>query len=126
MLSGVWRGIYIQQRYSNGEMDLTMQFGDSKVQVYKSGSLYFTANVISLGSDIMIFHIKSGAGAGHSLSAQYQLAINGMGMYYQMTMAFGILDGPFPADFNTAMYTTGMKEAVLTKCIEEPCVFSKV
>lgn len=119
---GVWRGIYIQQGYSAGEVDVVMD--PSGATFYKDGAQYFHAAVTSLGADVMLFKVDSGAYKGHTLGALYQLAPQGM--YEQMTMAFSKPDGNFPSEYNTPMFTPGMTEMVLAKCLQAPCEFVKV
>lgn len=123
-LLGVWRGIYIQQRYSVGEVDFV--FNASGCTVYKDGVFYFYATIISLGSDVMYFTIVSGANKGSTFGTLYQMAAEGHSMYTQMTMAIGKFGDGFPADFNTPMYTTGMQEVVLAQCMaNSPCTFPR-
>ena len=119
---GVWRGVYIQQQYSVGEVDFV--FDMSSCTVYKDGVFFFHATIISLGSDVMLFTIDKGANAGHSFGTLYQMATQDFGMYWQMTMAIGTLDGSFPGSFNKPMYATGMQEVVLAQCLTAPCVFN--
>ena len=121
MIAGVWRGIYIQERYSVGEVDLYMN--GTGCTVYKDGAEYFYADVISLGADVMLFTVTHGAHAGSKFGAIYQLATQDFGLYSQMTMAFGKAGGSFPTDYNEAMFTPGMQEIVVAKCEKEPCVF---
>jgi len=120
-LIGVWRGIYIQNDYSIGEIDIILTA--SGATVYKDGTLYYQATIISLGSDVMIFTITTGQNAGKTYGTLYQLAIQDYGMYTNMIMAMGGYDLPGPVDFNTPMYTSGMREVVLTGCDSAPCTF---
>jgi hypothetical protein len=119
---GIWRGVYIQQQYFIGEIDFV--FDMSGCTVYKDGVFYFHATIVSLGSDVMLFTIDKGANAGKTFGTLYQMATQDFGMYWQMTMAIGTLDGTFPGDFNTPMYSTGMQEVVLAQCLDAPCVFN--
>ena len=119
---GIWRGVYIQQQYSIGEVDFV--FDMSGCTVYKDSVFYFHATIISLGSDVMLFTIDKGANAGHTFGTLYQRAQQDFGMYWQMTMAIGKLDGTFPGDFNTPMYSLGLQEVVLAQCLQAPCVFT--
>lgn len=120
-LLGIWRGIYIQQQYSTGEVDFV--FDVSGCTVYKDGAFYFHATIISLGSDVMLFTVDKGFNAGSTFGTLYQIAQEDFGMYNQMTMAIGKLDQSFPGDFNTPMYTIGMQEVVLAQCLAAPCTF---
>lgn len=121
-LLGVWRGIYIQQRYSIGEVDFV--FNSTGCSIYKDGVFFLYATIISLGSDVMLFTVVSGAGKGTTFGTLYQMASEDFGMYFQMTMAIGKTGAGFPADFNTPMFTTGMQEVVLTQCMKAPCSFT--
>jgi len=120
-LIGVWRGVYIQNAYSNGEVDFVFTYDG--VSVYKDGNLYFNASVIVLGADVLLFNITSGPNSGKTLGLLYQMSTQDFGMYTQMTVAVGMLDGAFPQDYNTPMFTPGEKELVLAKCLEAPCSF---
>lgn len=120
---GVWRGIYIQHEYSVGEVDFV--FDPTGVTVYKDGVVYFHAQVLILGSNVILFTIDSGAHNGHTFGGLFQMANQYQGIYTQMTMALSAYDQNFPTDFNTAMYTTGMKEVVLTQCLKAPCTFPR-
>lgn len=121
-LLGVWRGIYIQQRYSIGEVDFV--FNETGCTVYKDGVFFFHATIISLGSDVMLFTIDEGSNKGSTFGTLYQMAREDFGMYTQMTLAIGKFGGGFPADFNTPMFTTGMQEVVLAQCAKAPCNFN--
>lgn len=123
-LLGVWRGLYIQQRYSVGEVDFV--FNATGCSVYKDGVFYFYATIISLGSDVMLFTIVSGANAGKTFGTLYQMATEGHSMYTQMTMGIGKFGDTFPGDFDTPMYTIGMQEVVLAQCMpNSPCSFPR-
>ena len=118
---GVWRGIYIQNNYPIGEVDLVLNSTGAFFYVY--GALYFTANGVSLGADVMLWSILTGPWAGKSIGVLYQMATTFYGMYWQSTMALGQLDQNFPTDYNTPMYTHGMSELVLAQCLQAPCQF---
>lgn len=118
---GTWRGLYIQQQYSEGEVDFVME--PSGATVYKDGVFFYHATIISLGSDVMLFTIDKGANSGSTFGALYQMATQAEGMYWQMTMAIGGLNQTFPGDFNTPMYSHGMQEFNLAACLKSPCAF---
>lgn len=120
---GVWRGIYIQQGYAFGEIDLVLNM--TGAFFYVNGVQYFTAGVVSLGADIMIWTVQTGPAAlvGKSMSVLYQMANVDRKMYWQGTFAISVPDGQFPSGFNRAMYTKKMSELVLTKCLNAPCKF---
>lgn len=120
-LIGVWRGIRIQNGYQTGEVEAV--FTNTSVTFYKAGAEQFTANITSLGADLMIMKIMSGTYQGWVQSAIYQSANQDNGMYMAITFAKGIMGQSPPGSYSQAMYTPGMEEYVYFKCNAEPCVF---
>lgn len=118
---GRWRGIYIQNGYKRVESELV--FDNVTAHFYISNVLQFSANVTSLGADVMIFDIISGSKKGFKFSALYQLAPQVEGIYETMTMAAGALAGSTPSTYAAAMSTEGDHVYALNKCMGEPCKF---
>jgi hypothetical protein len=122
-MTGIWRGIYIQQRYPNGEVDLVLNA--TGAFMYVDGAPLFTASVVSLGADVMLWTIETGAPSlvGKTIGVLYQMATTFYGLYWQGTFVLGLPDHGFPDGYEHGMYVPGMKELVLAKCLESPCAF---
>jgi len=120
---GVWRGMYIQNNYPVGEIDLVLNM--SGAWFYIDKALFFQASVISLGADVMLWTVQSaGALQGKQIGVLYQMATTFYGMYWQGTFALGIPDHGFPGGYNHPMFTMGEKELVLAQCLQAPCQFN--
>lgn len=121
-LIGVWRGIRIQNGYVPGEVAAV--FTNTTVTFYSSGQVQYTANVTSLGADLMILEITSGTYNGWKVSAIYQSASEGLGLFEGITFAKGIVGQGPPSSYQQAMYTPPMEEYVYWKCNGSPCKFN--
>lgn len=121
-LVGVWRGIRIQNAYAPGEVDAV--FTNTSATFYANGQVTFTANVTSLGADLMILDITSGTYKGWKVSAIYQSASEGLGLFQSITFAKGITGQGPPSSYAQAMYSPPMEEYVYWKCNGSPCKFN--
>eukprot|EP00331_Platyophrya_macrostoma_P010651 CAMPEP_0176421600 /NCGR_PEP_ID=MMETSP0127-20121128/9266_1 /TAXON_ID=938130 /ORGANISM="Platyophrya macrostoma, Strain WH" /LENGTH=653 /DNA_ID=CAMNT_0017802353 /DNA_START=111 /DNA_END=2072 /DNA_ORIENTATION=+ len=122
-LIGVWRGIRIQNGYKVGEVEAV--FTNTTASFYTAKVLQFTANVTSLGADLMILDVLTGTYQGWKLSAIYQESSEGLGLYGAITFAKGIYGQGPPSSYAQAMYTPPMEEYVYYKCNESPCSFAQ-
>jgi hypothetical protein len=121
LVTGLWRGIQIQNRYPLGEYEWL--FNSSGLQVYKQGSLDWGATIISLGGDVMIFTVTSGPNQGKTISGIYSVQNQGGPLYSVMTLALGAPNGGIPPSYAASMETAEEIEVVLNKCVQAPCSF---
>lgn len=121
-LIGVWRGIRIQNGYKVGEVEAV--FTNTTATFYASGVEQYTANITSLGADLMILDILTGTYKGWKVSAIYQSASEGQGLYSAITFAKGVTGQGPPSSYQQAMYTPPMEEYVYVKCNGSPCKFN--
>jgi len=123
-LIGVWRGLYIQNAYSRKEIELVLN--TTSFTMYIDNVYHFTANVTSLGADVMLMNIIAGAHVGFKFGTIFQTASGqANGLYEVMTLARGEMGGTFPQDYQTPMETLGMQEMVLSKCTASQCKFNQ-
>jgi hypothetical protein len=121
-LIGVWRGIRIQNGYQVGEVEAV--FTNTSATFYADNKVQWSANVTSLGADVMILQILTGNYKGWQVSATYQSASEYQGMYAAITFAKGIIGQGPPQSYAEAMYTPPMEEYTYFKCSQSPCKFN--
>lgn len=121
-LVGVWRGIRIQNQYLVGEVEAV--FTNTSATFYADGKQEWTANVTSLGADLMILKVLSGKWQGWTISAIYQTSGQYNNLYSFITFAKGVPGRGPPSSYPEAMYTPPMEEYVYAKCASAPCKFN--
>lgn len=121
-LIGVWRGVRIQNGYKVGEIE--MVFTKTNYSYFAAGVYQYTANITSLGADLMLLEMLDGTYKGWKFAAIYQSGTEASGMYDFITFAKGVLGQSAPASYPEAMYTPGMQEYIMAKCDQAPCVFN--
>lgn len=122
-LIGVWRGIRIQNGYETGEVE--MAYTKTNMSFYVAGAYQFTANITSLGADLMIFDVLDGQYKGATFGAIYQISNQYQGIYDQITFARGLFGRSAPQSYDEAMFSTGMTEYTLVQCKSGQCQFKQ-
>ena len=122
-LIGIWRGIQIQNGYDHYEYQLV--FTNLTVKMFKNKVYMYSANITSLGSDVMLMTVIDGPYATWSYGVIYQLATQPQGGYEEITYAQGVMGQSFPPSLQAAMSSAGMTEYKMSKCTEMPCKFEE-